>query len=123
MTSCHIFSAYSLFCPLRLRSRPPIPGPPASFLDQRFTALESRYGRELQGLQQEKQQLQEVLDRQSHLVSQLQGEVDGSTANSTLLQRQQALLTNSVQQLLALVNHCNGKSLSPVEMDDFTSAI
>ncbi|KAJ3609614.1 hypothetical protein NHX12_024134 [Muraenolepis orangiensis] len=77
------------------------------FLEQRFSALESHYGRELQGLQKEKRQLQELLDRQSHLVSQLQGEVDGSTANSTLLQRQQALLTNSVQQLLALVTHCN----------------
>ncbi|XP_059899579.1 angiopoietin-2b [Gadus macrocephalus] len=78
-----------------------------SFLEQRFSALESRYGRELQGLQQEKQQLQELLDRQSRLVGQLQGEVDGSTANSSMLQRQQALLTNSVQQLLAMVNHCN----------------
>ena len=86
-----------------------LPCPP-SFLEQRFSALESRYGRELQGLQQEKQQLQELLDRQSRLVGQLQGEVDGSTANSSMLQRQQALLTNSVQQLLAMVNHCNGKA-------------
>ena len=86
------------------------PGLPPSFLEQRFSALESRYGRELQGLQQEKQQLQELLDRQSRLVGQLQGEVDGSTANSSMLQRQQALLTNSVQQLLAMVNRCNGKA-------------
>ena len=83
---------------------------PLSFLEQRFSELESRYGRELQGLQREKQQLQELLDRQSQLVGQLQGEVDGSTANSSMLQRQQALLTNSVQQLLAMVNHCNGKA-------------
>ncbi|CAL8297618.1 unnamed protein product [Lota lota] len=86
-----------------------------SFLEQRFSALESRYGRELQGLQQEKQQLQELLDRQSRLVGQLQGEVDGSTANSSLLQRQQALLTNSVQQLLAMVNHCNEISTTAKE--------
>ncbi|XP_038581542.1 angiopoietin-2b isoform X2 [Micropterus salmoides] len=43
-----------------------------SFLEQRLLALEARYGRELQGLQGEKQQLQELLERQSRLVSQLQ---------------------------------------------------
>lgn len=94
---------------------------PASFLEERFSALESRYGRELQGLQREKQQLQELLDRQSRQVNQLQGEVDGSTANSTMLQRQQALLTNSVQQLLAMVNHCNGKSLSQLRCTIYES--
>lgn len=81
-----------------------------SFLEQRLLALEARYGRELQGLQGEKQQLQELLERQSRLVSQLQGELGSSTLNSTLLQRQQAVLTDTVQQLLAMVNHCNGKA-------------
>ncbi len=81
-----------------------------SFLEQRLLALEARYGRELQGLQGEKQQLQELLEKQSQLVSQLQGELGSSTLNSTLLQRQQAVLTDTVQQLLAIVNHCNGKA-------------
>lgn len=81
-----------------------------SFLEQRLLALEARYGRELQGLEGEKQQLQELLERQSRLVSQLQGELGSSTLNSTLLQRQQAVLTDTVQQLLAKVNHCNGKA-------------
>lgn len=81
-----------------------------SFLEQRLLALEARYGRELQGLESEKQQLQELLERQSRLVSQLQGELGSSTVNSTLLQRQQAVLTDTVQQLLAMVNHCNGKA-------------
>ena len=74
-------------------------------------ALEARYGRELQGLQSEKQQLQELLERQSGLVSQLQGELSSSTLNSSSLQRQQAVLTDTVQQLLAMVNHCNGETL------------
>ncbi|KAF7662834.1 hypothetical protein LDENG_00226530 [Lucifuga dentata] len=78
-----------------------------SFLEQRLLALEARYGRELQGLQSEKQQLQELLERQSRLVSQLQGELGSSMYNSTLLQRQQAVLSDTVQQLLAMVNHCN----------------
>ncbi|KAM4630520.1 angiopoietin-2b [Polymixia lowei] len=86
-----------------------------SFLEQRFLALEARYGRELQGLQREKQQLQDVLERQSRLVNQLQGELDSSTHNSTLLQRQQAVLTDTVQQLLAMVNNCNEISAMPKE--------
>lgn len=81
-----------------------------SFLEQRLLALEARYGRELQGLEREKQQLHELVERQSQLVSQLQGELGSSTLNSTLLQRQQAVLTDTVQQLLAMVNHCNGKA-------------
>ncbi|XP_029369376.1 angiopoietin-2b isoform X1 [Echeneis naucrates] len=86
-----------------------------SFLEQRLLALEARYGRELQGLQSEKQQLQEILERQSRLVSKLQGELGSSTFNSTLLQRQQAMLTHTVQQLLAMVNHCNEMSNMPKE--------
>ncbi|XP_060916109.1 angiopoietin-2b [Labrus mixtus] len=86
-----------------------------SFLEQRLLALEARYGRELQGMQSEKQQLQELLERQSRMVSQLQGELGSSMLNSTLLQRQQAVLTDTVQQLLAMVNHCNEISNTPKE--------
>ncbi|XP_024921168.1 angiopoietin-2b [Cynoglossus semilaevis] len=84
-----------------------------SFLEQRLSALEARYGRELQGLRSEKQQLQELLERQIQLVSQLQGEMGSSTLNSTLLQRQQAVLSDTVQQLLAMVGHCNEISNVP----------
>ncbi|XP_077363168.1 angiopoietin-2b [Festucalex cinctus] len=86
-----------------------------SFLEQRLLALEARYGMELQGLQREKQQLQEVMQRQSRLVGQLQGELAGATFNNTLLQRQQAQLTDTVEQLLALVNHCNEISHVPIQ--------
>ncbi|XP_026156916.1 angiopoietin-2b [Mastacembelus armatus] len=86
-----------------------------SFLEQRLLALEAQYGKELQGLQSEKQQLQELLERQSRMVSQLQGELGSSALNSTLLQRQQAMLTDTVQQLLAMVNHCNEISNRPKE--------
>lgn len=72
--------------------------------------MEGRYGRELKGLQSEKQQLQELLERQSQLVGQLQRELGSSSLNSTLLQRQQAMLTDTVQQLLAVASHCNGKA-------------
>uniref|UniRef100_A0A3Q4AC04 Fibrinogen C-terminal domain-containing protein n=1 Tax=Mola mola TaxID=94237 RepID=A0A3Q4AC04_MOLML len=84
-----------------------------SFLEQRLLALETQYGRELQGLESEKQQLQELVERQSQLVSRLQGELGSSTLNSTLLQSQQAVLTDTVQQLLARVNKCDEISNVP----------
>ncbi|XP_028284734.1 angiopoietin-2b [Parambassis ranga] len=90
-----------------------------SFLEQRLLALEARYGKELQGLQSEKLQLQELLERQSGLVTQLQGELGSSTLNSTLLQRQQAVLTDTVQQLLAMINHCNEISNMPKQEHRF----
>jgi len=79
-----------------------------SYLEERFGAMEAKHSRELQVIQQEKQQLLELLDRQNHLVSLLEEELASSTRNSTLLQRQQATLTDTVQQLLAMVSHCNG---------------
>ncbi|XP_026856703.2 angiopoietin-2b [Electrophorus electricus] len=78
-----------------------------SLLEQRFLDMEARHSQELQASQQEKEQLQELLDRQSRLVTLLEGQLASSTRNSTLLQRQQAALSDTVQQLLALVTHCN----------------
>ncbi|XP_076864821.1 angiopoietin-2b [Brachyhypopomus gauderio] len=86
-----------------------------SLLEQRFQAMESRHVQELQESQQEKERLQEVLDRQSRLVTLLEGQLDSSTHNSTLLQRQQAHLSETVQQLLAMVTHCNEISSSSKE--------
>lgn len=83
--------------------------PSASFLEQRLLGLEARYVRELQGLEREKEHLQELVERQSQTVSQLQAEVGSSMRNSTLMQRQQATLMDTVQQLLAMVNNCKGK--------------
>lgn len=81
-----------------------------SFLEQRLSALEARYGKELQELESEKEQLQKLVERQSQTVSQLQAEVGSSMHNSTLMQRQQAMLMNTVQQLLATVNNCKGET-------------
>lgn len=84
----------------------------ASFLEQRLLALEARYGKELQGLESEKEQLQQLVERQSRTVSQLQAEVGSSVHNSTVMQRQQAVLMDTVQQLLAMVNNCKGETCS-----------
>uniref|UniRef100_A0AAZ3NT79 Fibrinogen C-terminal domain-containing protein n=1 Tax=Oncorhynchus tshawytscha TaxID=74940 RepID=A0AAZ3NT79_ONCTS len=87
----------------------------SSSLEQRFSALEARHVKELQDLQREKQQLQDMLERQRRLVTQLNGELGTSTHNSTLLQKQQAVLTDTVQQLLAMVTHCNDIPTTPKE--------
>lgn len=78
------------------------------YLEERFTALEARHSQELQAVQQEKQQLQELLDRQNRLVTVLEKQLASSTRNSTLLQHQQATLSETLQQLLAMIAQCNG---------------
>ncbi|KAF4073877.1 hypothetical protein AMELA_G00248350 [Ameiurus melas] len=78
-----------------------------SYLEQRFTALEARHSQEMQAMQQEKQQQQELLDRQSHLVTVLERQLASSTRNSTLLQHQQATLSETLQRLLAMISQCN----------------
>lgn len=83
----------------------------ASFLEQRLLALEARYGKALQGLESEKEQLQQLVERQSQTVSELQAEVGSSMHNSTLMQRQQATLMDTVQQLLAMATNCKGESV------------
>uniref|UniRef100_A0AAZ3S795 Angiopoietin-1/2/4 domain-containing protein n=2 Tax=Oncorhynchus tshawytscha TaxID=74940 RepID=A0AAZ3S795_ONCTS len=81
----------------------------SSLIEQRFSALEARHVEELQGLQRERQQLQDMLERQRRLVTQLHGELGTSTHTSTRLQKQQGILTDTVEQLLAMVTHCNGE--------------
>ncbi|XP_062343018.1 angiopoietin-2-like [Osmerus eperlanus] len=79
-----------------------------SLLGQRVSSLEARH-------QREQQDLMELVERQSWLVGQLQAGLGASSHNSSLLQRQQASLTDTVQQLLALVTHCNEISSPPIE--------
>ena len=75
-----------------------------SLLEQRVSSVEARH-------QREQQDMMELVERQSWLVGQLQAGLGASSHNSSLLQRQQASLTDTVQQLLALVTHCNGETL------------
>ncbi|TRZ00744.1 hypothetical protein DNTS_007583 [Danionella cerebrum] len=78
-----------------------------SDLEERFVAMEAKHSKELEAIQQEKQHLLDLLDRQTELVRLLEGELASSSLNSTMLQRQQDTLTHTVQQLLAMVTHCN----------------
>ncbi|XP_028819852.1 angiopoietin-2b isoform X2 [Denticeps clupeoides] len=87
-------------------------------LEQRFAEMEVRHQKELNALQQEKRSLQDLLEWQGRLVSTLEEGLVLSSHNSTQLQRQQADLTDSVQQLMATVTHCNEISRPP--KDDMT---
>ncbi|XP_006631277.2 angiopoietin-2b [Lepisosteus oculatus] len=86
-----------------------------SLLEQRLAAMEGHHAQELQALKVEKLQLQELLTRQSHLVTQLESDLGSATRNSTVLQRQLATLMETVQQLLAMATQCNEISVSPKE--------
>ncbi|XP_041090059.1 angiopoietin-2b [Polyodon spathula] len=86
-----------------------------SFLEQRFVAMEERHSQELQGLKAEKLQLQDLVARQSSFITELERELGSATSNSTLLQKQQAALMDTVHQLLSMVNQCNEISMPPKE--------
>ncbi|XP_062846784.1 angiopoietin-2b isoform X2 [Trichomycterus rosablanca] len=77
------------------------------YLEQRFAALEARHSQELQVIQQEKKQLQELLDMQSRMVTVLERQLATFTRNSTFLKHQQATLSDTLQQLLAKIIHSN----------------
>uniref|UniRef100_A0A8C4SN43 Angiopoietin 2b n=1 Tax=Erpetoichthys calabaricus TaxID=27687 RepID=A0A8C4SN43_ERPCA len=79
-----------------------------SLLEQRFQDMEKLRAQELQILKAEKLQLQELLMRQSGLIEELDKELVAATLNSTLLQRQQSSLMETVHQLLNMVTQCNG---------------
>uniref|UniRef100_A0A8C4SLV2 Angiopoietin 2b n=1 Tax=Erpetoichthys calabaricus TaxID=27687 RepID=A0A8C4SLV2_ERPCA len=75
-----------------------------SLLEQRFQDMEKLRAQELQILKAEKLQLQELLMRQSGLIEELDKELVAATLNSTLLQRQQSSLMETVHQLLNMIS-------------------
>ncbi|MGH0182251.1 UNVERIFIED_CONTAM: hypothetical protein FKN15_008877 [Acipenser sinensis] len=85
------------------------------FLEQRFVVMEERHNQELQVLKTEKLQLQDLVARQSSFITELERELGSATSNSTLLQKQQAALMDTVHQLLSMINQCNEISMPPKE--------
>lgn len=69
--------------------------------------MESRHEEELQGLKAKKLEMQGLLSQQAQLVWELQQHLASASANTTVLQRQQASLVETVHQLLGLVSQCN----------------
>ncbi|XP_007900879.1 angiopoietin-1 [Callorhinchus milii] len=75
-----------------------------SFLEQKFIEMEDRHEEELKTLRQEKASLQELVNRQSHVIDELEAQLNRATVNNTSLQKQQLELMETVHNLLNLVS-------------------
>ncbi|OWK03566.1 ANGPT4, partial [Cervus elaphus hippelaphus] len=79
------------------------PSPPRSALETRVQALETQQQAELDSLRDEKEQLRRLLGRQSGALAGLQSTLRAASINSSLLQRQQHQLLQSVQRLMRVI--------------------
>ena len=77
--------------------------PPRSALETRVQALETQQQAELASLRGEKERLRRLLGRQSGALAGLERSLRAASSNSSLLQRQQRQLLESVQRLVRVV--------------------
>ncbi|CAI9154452.1 unnamed protein product [Rangifer tarandus platyrhynchus] len=75
----------------------------SSALETRVQALETQQQAELESLRGEKEQLRRLLGRQSGALAGLQSTLRAASVNSSLLQRQQHQLLQSVQRLMRIM--------------------
>eukprot|EP00066_Takifugu_rubripes_P018302 XP_011607568.1 PREDICTED: angiopoietin-1 isoform X2 [Takifugu rubripes] len=73
-----------------------------SLLEQKMLEMEMRHQEELDTLKQEKGSLQALVGGQSHVISELEVQLNRATGNSTALQRQQQEMMDTVHNLLNL---------------------
>lgn len=81
----------------------PIVSSPCSALETRVLALETQQQAELTSLRGEKERLRRLLGRQSGALAGLERSLRAASSNSSLLQRQQRQLLESVQRLVRVV--------------------
>ena len=79
------------------------PSPPCSALETRVQALETQQQAELASLRGEKERLRRLLGRQSGALAGLERTLRAASSNSSLLQRQQHQLLESVQRLVRVM--------------------
>lgn len=77
--------------------------PARSALETRVQALETQQQAELASLRGEKERLRRLLGRQSGALAGLERSLRAASSNSSLLQRQQRQLLESVQRLVRVV--------------------
>ncbi|KAM7384538.1 hypothetical protein PAMA_011750 [Pampus argenteus] len=73
-----------------------------SLLEQKMLEMETRHHEELETLKQEKGSLQTLVGRQSGVIRELEAQLSRATGNSTVLQRQQQEMMDTVHNLLNL---------------------
>lgn len=71
--------------------------------------METKQQAELAGAHSEKEKLQRLLSRQSGTIEEMEKTLLAASANSSLLQRQQLQLIQSVQRLVRLVSQGRGE--------------
>lgn len=79
-----------------------------SLLEQKMLEMEMRHQEELETLKQEKGSLQALVGSQSHVISELEAQLNRATGNSTALQRQQQEMMDTVHNLLHLCSKDGG---------------
>ncbi|XP_007892227.1 angiopoietin-2a [Callorhinchus milii] len=80
-------------------------------LEQKVSEIEDKHEVELQSLKQEKEQLQKLVTRQNSIIEELEKQLATATLNSTVLQKQQLDLIETVHNLINLVSPTHSKSL------------
>ncbi|XP_064408154.1 angiopoietin-2-like [Latimeria chalumnae] len=79
-----------------------------SFLEQKVLDLAGKHETELQEIKAEKLEMQKLVVRQSEIIGELEKQLTVATLNSSMLQKEQSSLTETVQQLISLVSQLNG---------------
>lgn len=72
------------------------------FLELKMQEMEDRHREELEELREEKSSLQSLVSKQSSVIRELESQLSRATGNSTVLQRQQQDLMDTVRNLLSL---------------------
>ncbi|NXJ57314.1 ANGP4 protein, partial [Spizaetus tyrannus] len=80
-----------------------------NILEVRVLEMETKHQAELAGARSEKEKLQRLVSRQSGTIEELEKSVLAASANTSLLQRQQVQLLESVQSLVRLVSQGRGE--------------
>ncbi|NXU43305.1 ANGP4 protein, partial [Drymodes brunneopygia] len=91
-----------------------------NILEVRVLEMETKQQAELAGAHSEKEKLQRLLSRQSGTIEELEKTLLAASANTSLLQRQQLQLLQSVQSLMRLVSQGKGeRAVSPGQEQQF----
>ncbi|XP_033923055.1 angiopoietin-4 [Melopsittacus undulatus] len=88
-----------------------------NILEVRVLEMETKHQQELAGARSEKEKLQRLVSRQSGTIEELEKSLLAASANTSLLQRQQRQLLQSVQSLVRLVSQ--GRAMVPGQEQRF----
>ncbi|XP_076830430.1 angiopoietin-2a [Brachyhypopomus gauderio] len=75
-----------------------------SFLEKRVEEMEGQRQEELKSLQQEKEQLKQLVEKQTSVITQLQEQLEQTSSHNSAMQRQQQELTETVNSLIHTIS-------------------